>query len=87
MTKDEREFLNDVKNAVSDYNCSFTHYREEHYDGTIFCVDVEVDYDEYVDNNDEIWDALLDVACDWNNGNDIIDQEANVFKVGFYIDD
>ena len=87
MTSEERSFLNDVKNAVSDYSCSFSTYYDERSDGTVFCVDVEVDYDEYVDNDDDIWDALLDVARDWNDGNDIIDQDSNVYSVGFYIDD
>lgn len=57
MTRDERRFFNDVKNAVSDYDCSFQTYYAE--DGQ-FCVDVTVDLDQWGGHCDEIWEALCD---------------------------
>lgn len=79
MNQDERSFFKDVKNAVSDYDCSFKHYHE---DGQ-FCVDVKVDLDEWGDCGDEIWDALSDVASDWG-GN--IDSDMNIYYLGVSLD-
>lgn len=80
MTRDERSFFNDVKNAVSNYGCSFSHYHENGQ----FCVDVEVDdMDEWALCDDEIWDALNDVVHYWDGG---IDQNANVYYLGINLD-
>lgn len=75
MTNDERSFLNDVRNAVSDYECSFKHYRENGQ----FCVDVEVDPEDWGYNADEIWDALEDVVSDWGGR---IDSDVNTYFLG-----
>jgi len=80
MTRDERSFFNDVKNAVSDYDCSFEHYNSE--DGQ-FCVDVTVDADEWGEDADEIWDALSEVVSDWGGG---IDSDLNTYYLGVYLD-
>lgn len=79
MTNDERNFFRDVRNAVSDYDCSFEHYHE---DGQ-FCVDVEVDMDDWGDNGDEIWDALSDVVSDWGA---YIDSDMNTYYLGVEFD-
>lgn len=80
MNQDERNFFKDVRNAVSDYDCSFEHYYED--DGQ-FCVDVEVELEEWGFKGDEIWDALSDVASDWG-GN--IDSDMNIYYLGVYLD-
>ena len=87
MTSEEREFLRDVKAAVSNYTCTFRHYYEDDCSGNrMFCVDVTVDFDEWGEGDpDEIWDALMEVVLDWN-GNDIIDSDMNTYYVGYYID-
>ncbi|MCQ2077663.1 MAG: hypothetical protein MJZ20_11685 [Bacteroidaceae bacterium] len=73
MTKDEREFLNDVKDAVSDYDYSYEYYHEN----GDFCVDITIDdMDEWGDNADDIWNDLEEVADDWGAG---IDSDMNCY--------
>ena len=79
MNQDERSFFKDVKDAVSDYDCSFEHYHE---DGQ-FCVDVEVDLDDWGEHSDEIWDALSDVASDWGAN---MDSDMNTYYLGVDLD-
>ena len=64
MTSEEREFLNDIKDAVSDYGYECNHYHEDGY----FCVDITINLDEW--EPDEIWDALEEVTDDWGAGLD-----------------
>lgn len=79
MTRDERRFFNDIKNAVSDYDCSFEHY----YDDDEFCVDVEVDLDDWGEYSDEIWDALESVIMDWGG---YMDSDMNTYSLGVYLE-
>lgn len=73
MKKNERDFLNDVKDAVDDYDFSYEYYHE---DGN-FCVDITIDdMDEWGENADDIWDALEEVADDWGAG---IDSDMNEY--------
>ena len=81
MTKDEREFLNDVKDALEDYEFSYEHY---HDDDGMFCVDVEIELNDWGENADEIWDALEEVIDDWG-GN--MDSDMNTYYLGVDFDD
>lgn len=73
MTKNEREFLNDVKDAVSDYDYSYEFYHES----GDFCVDITIDdLEEWGDNKDDIWNDLEEVADDWGAG---IDSDVNCY--------
>ena len=67
MNKNERNFLNDVKEALEDWGFSYEYYHEN----GDFCIDVTIDdMDEWSDNNDEIWDAISSVCDDWGAGYD-----------------
>ena len=79
MTREERSFFNDVKDAVSDYDCSFDCYNDDDQ----FCVDVEVDLDDWGGCSDEIWDALFEVVSDWGGK---IDSDMNTYYLGVYLD-
>lgn len=73
MRKKEREFLNDVLDAVEDWGFSYEYYHE---DGA-FCIDITIDdMEEWGLCSDEIWDALEDVCDDWNAD---IDSDMNVY--------
>ena len=62
MTRNERNFLNDVKRAVNSWDYSCDYYHE---DGG-FVVEITIDdSEEWAENDDEIWDALSEVADDW----------------------
>lgn len=80
MNKTERNFLNDIKDAVDDWDYSYEHYHE---DGS-FCVDVTIDLDQWSDDADEIWDALQEVADDWDAG---IDSDTNTYYLAIENDD
>ena len=80
MTRTERNFLNDVRNAVDDWDFTYDTYHE---DGC-FCVSVTIDdMDEWGDNADEIWDALESVADDWDAG---IDSDMNTYELSLDCD-
>ena len=67
LTKQEKEFLSDIRDAVSDWGYTYEYYHE---DGE-FCIDIEIeDLDEWGEDNDEIWDALSEVCDDWGAGLD-----------------
>ena len=67
MTKNEREFLNDVKDAVSDYDYSYEYYHEN----GAFCIDITInDLEEWGNNENDIWNDLEEVANDWGAGLD-----------------
>lgn len=71
MNRNERNFLNDIKEALDEWGFSYEYYHE---DGN-FCIDVTIDdIDEWGDCNDEIWDALSEVCDDWDAG---IDSDMN----------
>ena len=71
MRKEERDFLNDVKEAVEDWGYSYEYYHE--YDN--FCVDITIDdMDEWAENKSDIWEALDKVANEWGAG---IDSDCN----------
>ena len=62
MRKEERDFLNDVKEAVEDWGYSYEYYHE--YDN--ICVDITIDdMDEWAENESDIWEALSEVAKEW----------------------
>ena len=80
MTKNEREFLNDVKDAVSDYDYSCNPY---HKNGC-FCVDITInDLEEWGNNEDDIWNDLDEVADDWGAG---IDSDVNSYYLALQED-
>lgn len=62
MKENERNFLNDVLDALDDWNFSY----ETYHDNGTFCIDVTIDdIDEWAENSDEIWDALDSVSDKW----------------------
>ena len=80
MRKEERDFLNDVKEAVEDWGYSYEYYHE--YD--IFCVDITIDdMDEWAENESDIWEALDEVAEDWGAG---IDSDCNNYYLAIELD-
>lgn len=80
MTKNEREFLNDVKDAVSDYDYSCNSYHEN----GCFCVDITInDLEEWGNNEDDIWNDLDEVADDWGAG---IDSDVNRYYLALQED-
>lgn len=73
MTKNERDFINDIKEALDDWGFSYEYYHEN----GDFCVDVAIDdIDEWADCSDDIWDALNDVCDEWGAG---IDSDMNSY--------
>lgn len=72
MKKKEREFLEDIEDALEDWEYETETYHE---DGC-FCVDVTVDEDDWGYDADEIWEALSDVAEEWEAG---IDSDMNTY--------
>lgn len=72
MKKQEREFLEDIEDALGDWEYQTDAYHENEY----FCVDVTIDMDDWGGNADEIWDALSDVASEWGAG---IDSDMNTY--------
>ncbi len=74
----ERDIYNDIRDAVSDWNCRFKKYHEDGY----FCVDVIVkDRDA---DWDEVYNVLEEVANDWGMG---IDQTMNEFYLAVWIEE
>lgn len=81
MTSNEKDFLNDIKNAVNDWDYSYEYYHE---DGE-FCIDIEIeDLDEWGEDNDEIWNALSEVCDDWGAG---IDSDINNYYIAIDLND
>lgn len=73
MKKQEREFLNDVLEAMEDWGFSYEYYHEN----GAFCIDITIDdMEEWGLCSDEIWDALEDVCDDWDAG---MDSNMNVY--------
>ena len=63
MGRNESRFKRDVLNAVDDYDFSYDSYHE---DGG-FIVEITFDDDEeWAENEEDIWDALEEVADDWD---------------------
>lgn len=80
MTRDEREFLNDIKDALDEWDFSYEHYHE---DGS-FCIDIEIDdMDEWGEDSDEIWNALSEVCDEWGAG---IDSDCNNYYIAINFD-
>ncbi len=82
MNKTERNFYNDIRDAVSDWNCSFGYYHEDQFGDTYFCIDITVEDDDA--DWDEVWDSLEEVTNDWGAG---IDQHMNDFSVALNMSD
>ena len=73
MKKEEKEFLNDVKATIEQWNYSYEHYHEYGY----FCVDITFDdMDEWAENESCIWNALNEVIDEWEAG---IDSDCNKY--------
>ena len=72
MKKTEREFLEDIEDALEDWDYETETYHENGY----FCVDVTIEFDDWGEDADEIWEALSDVADDWGAG---IDSDMNTY--------
>ncbi len=80
MTRDEREFLNDIKDALDEWDFSYEHYHE---DGS-FCIDIKIDdMDEWGEDPDEIWNALSEVCDEWGAG---IDSDCNYYYIAINFD-
>ena len=63
MTREERNFLRDVRDAVSCWDYSYDCYHE---DGG-FVVEITIDDgEEWAEDESDIWDALSEVADDWD---------------------
>lgn len=73
MNRIELQFFNDVRDVLSDYDCSFSHY----YDDGVFTVGVSFDLDEWGNRCDEIASDLNDLFDDWDGDwdNDINEYE------------
>ena len=81
MTSAEREFLNDIENALDGWDFSYKYYHE---DGE-FCIDIEIeDLDEWGEDNDEIWNALSEVCDDWGAG---LDSDIRNYYIAIDLDD
>ncbi|MBD5427012.1 MAG: hypothetical protein HDR38_05620 [Treponema sp.] len=80
MNDIEYEFYNDVKDTLSDYNCTFSYY---HDDG-VFTVGVSFDYDEWGWHVDEIDSDLDDLFDDWDGD---WDNDCNEYEVWLNNDD
>ncbi len=77
MNKTEREFYNDIRDAVSDWECSFDCYHEDGYNGDrYFSIDITVEDDDA--DWDDVWNALEEVTDEWGAG---IDSDCNEFEV------
>lgn len=75
MTKEERNFLNEIKGAIDDWSFSYNTY---HNNGC-FCIDIDIDdMDEWGENADEIWDALSEVCNEWDAGIDSWDNHYEI---------
>ena len=61
MTDMERDFLNDIKEAVNEFN---PEYEEYHYNG-YFNVDITVSLNIWEKFGEEIWNRLSEVGDDW----------------------
>mgnify|MGYP000918393196 CR=1 FL=1 len=72
MNSEEREFVDDVKDAIDDWDFSEEHYHE---DGD-FNVEIVFDQDDWSNNYDEIWDALSDVCDEWGAN---MDNDCNTY--------
>lgn len=80
MTRNERNFLNDVKTAVNSWDYSYDSYHE---DGG-FVVEITIDDDdEWAEDESEIWDALSEVADDWDA---CLDSEGQTYYVSIEAD-
>lgn len=75
MSNEERKFVEDIKEAVSGYNCTFN----THHDDGQFCVDVVVDEADWKVASDQIQKALLDVLAVWGGS---LDSEKNTYYLG-----
>lgn len=74
MTSDEREFLENVEDAVRGYKHNVEYYYEDSYDGRYFTVMVTFDENEWHMSNKKIWDTLVKVSKKWRTG---MDDEGN----------
>ncbi len=72
MKREEREFLDDIEDAIEDWDYDIETYHEN---GS-FCVEITIDEDDWGYNADEIWEALDDVAEEWGAG---IDSDCNTY--------
>ena len=80
MTRNERNFLNDVKRAVNCWDYSSGYYYE---DGG-FIVEISIDdSDEWAENESDIWDALSKVADDWDA---CLDSEFSTYYISIAAD-
>lgn len=70
MTKKEREFLNDIKEAADEWTYHTRHYYENVYGERYFSVDVNFDEEEWEVCSEEMWNALNAVANEWDAGID-----------------
>ena len=59
MSNQEIKFLEDIKETLTGYNCTFN----THHDDGQFCVDVVVDEKDWKVAEDQIKKALLDVLA------------------------
>ena len=78
MTADERHFLEDIKEAVSDYDYSYEYYHETTYGTRYFCVDITVSEEDWELSDMQIWNALSDVRDEWDAG---IDQHHTCYQL------
>ena len=80
MSERESDFLNDVENAVSCWSYTSDSYHE---DGG-FIVEITIDDDdEWAEDESEIWDALSEVADDWDA---CLDSDCSTYYVSIEAD-
>lgn len=83
MNSTERDFYNDIEDAISDWDYNICYYHDDNYgNGNLFCIDIHIN-DEDVDM-DEVWDAVKEVTDDWGAG---IDESMNEIYVCLDLDD
>lgn len=82
MNKLEREFYNDICDAVSDWNCDLSYYHRDDYGQKEFCVDITINDDP--EEWDNVWNAVNDAIDDWYAG---IDSSGNEIYVALHLSD
>lgn len=72
MSKVDEEFLNDVLEAIDNWEFSY----DEYYEDGNFIIKIEFDEEDWDLCDDEIWDALNEVCHEWGAG---IDYSYNIY--------
>ena len=80
MTKKERNFLSDNKDALNNWRSSIDQpYHTNDYMGRYLCIDIYIsDFDEWLRNKEKTWNAIDNVCRIWGASKEIV--QANVMK-------